>query len=341
MKRILYIIAVLLLVFAYMGCNEEDYTIHRIAAPSNLTATRGDTSVFLKWDRVEGASFYTLVRGLNVIADSLLTEYYEDDSAPDTLTEYRIYAVDNMGWRSQTYASDSGYLGIPDGILPRVPSQFKASTDDVRGCVLSWSEGRFATSYQLYKNGEFYMDVVGNEFIDIDASIDLVKYTLYSENRNGISINGISADGKKAYLCLDDFEEYENGSILQPWTQIADRTMFYTEGDPKIVEGTAYSGTKSLLISNGKVQILHDWGGAQYEGFYAISFMARKNTGEFNVYSSYGTNEVYSDVSDWTKYTYRTGLVSVGEAFNLTIESKADASELYVDDFSIEYIAVP
>ena len=75
----------------------EDYALQRLSAPAQLTASRGDTSVFLKWTKVEDASFYTLVRGLKVIADSLTVESYEDDSAPDTLTEYRIYAVDNQG----------------------------------------------------------------------------------------------------------------------------------------------------------------------------------------------------------------------------------------------------
>ena len=68
-----------------------------------------------------------MVRGLKVIADSLYVESYEDALAPDTLTEYRVYAVDAMGWRSSTYASDSGYLGIPNGIIPRAPIKFEAS----------------------------------------------------------------------------------------------------------------------------------------------------------------------------------------------------------------------
>lgn len=155
MKQLLFIVFVFIGTFVYVGCNEEDYAINRIASPENLSATRGDTSVFLKWDKVEGTAFYTLVRGLKVIADSLYVESYEDALAPDTLTEYRVYAVDAMGWRSSTYASDSGYLGIPNGIIPRAPIKFEASVDDIRGCVLSWTTGRFATSYKLYKNDVF------------------------------------------------------------------------------------------------------------------------------------------------------------------------------------------
>lgn len=77
MKQLLFIVFVFIGTFVYVGCNEEDYAINRIASPENLSATRGDTSVFLKWDKVEGTAFYTLVRGLKVIADSLYVESYE------------------------------------------------------------------------------------------------------------------------------------------------------------------------------------------------------------------------------------------------------------------------
>ena len=99
MKHIIHIIVLAVITVVYISCEKEDYALQRLSAPAQLTASRGDTSVFLKWTKVEDASFYTLVRGLKVIADSLTVESYEDDSAPDTLTEYRIYAVDNQGWR--------------------------------------------------------------------------------------------------------------------------------------------------------------------------------------------------------------------------------------------------
>ena len=142
-----------------------------------------------------------------MIADSLTVESYEDDSAPDTLTEYRIYAVDNQGWRSATYAVDSGYLGIPDGIEPRVPAKLEASDTNIEGCLLSWSAGRFATSYKVYKNGTFYKEVTNKKFLDYAASVTGAEYTVYSVNHNGMS-KGISVTGKKAYQCLDDYETY-------------------------------------------------------------------------------------------------------------------------------------
>ena len=147
----------------------------------------------------------------------------------------------------------------------------------------------------------------GNYFVDYAASTESAEYTLYSENGNGTSVSGISAMGCKSYLCIDDYEKYKEGDIIQPWTSLADRTMYYTEGSPKIVNGISHSGNQSMLISGGKVQLLHDWGGAKYKGYYVISFAARKEAGSFNVYSTFGINETYSDIGEWTKYSYKTG----------------------------------
>ena len=339
MKKLLYTILVSSIALIYVSCNKEDYAINRISSPENLSVSRGDTSVFLKWNKVEGAAFYTVVRGLKVIADSLQVESYEDSSGPDTLTEYRVYSVDALGWRSSTYASDSGYIGIPDGIIPRVPEQFEASINDFRGCVLSWTTGRFATSYKIYKNGTFYADVTGNQFIDYDASYEPTEYTIYSSNYNGESIDGFSVTGYKSYVCFDNFERYDDGFVITPWTSVADRTMYYTEGITEVREGQPYSGKKSLRINNGKIQILHDWGGAKYEGYYIISFMAKKVTGTFYVASTFAETDMYQNVTEWTRYTYKTGLLEVGNTFNLTIDSKGtDENDLYVDDISISYM---
>lgn len=337
MKRVLYVFNVFLLTLLYISCNREDYSIHRLPAPSFLSATRGDTSVFLKWDKVNGASFYTLVRGYDIIKDSLLVESFEDIEAPDTMTEYRIYAVDDLGWRSFAYASDSGYVGIPDGIIPRLPQKIEAS-EQMYGCFLSWSSGRFATSYMLYKNGEFYKEVLGTEFLDYEASLLPTEYTLYSNNHNGVSEKGLTVVGNKGYFCIDDYEKYKINSVIHPWTDLAERTKYYTEGEPKITDEAFFSGAKSMVVKSGKIEVMHDWGGSKHRGYYVISFMARKPRGSFTIYSSFGTNEVYSDVSEWTKFSFKTGWLDIGATFKLGIESRIDSEKLFIDDFSIEYI---
>lgn len=337
MKHIIHTIALAIIAVIYIGCEKEDYTVNRLNAPAQLMATRGDTSVFLKWTRVEGASFYTLVRGLKVIADSLKVESYEDSSAPDTLTEYRVYAVNNQGWRSAAYAVDSGYLGIPDGIEPRVPVRLQASDNSVEGCLLSWSVGRFATSYKIYKNGTFYKEVLDEEVWDYAAPVADTEYTVYSVNRNGMS-NGISVTGRKVYQSIDDYEKYDVGMVIEPWTFIQDRIGYYTEGSPTVTDEKFFDGTKSMRIKQGKIELMFDWGGVWHEGYYIVNFMAYKASGSFNIYSSFDVNETVQATSDWVRHSYRTGLLKVGNAFKVGIESKADDGLLYIDNLSIEYV---
>ena len=75
---------------------------------------------------------------------------------------------------------------------------------------------------------------------------------------------------------MDNYEKYEDGYVIQPWTEIAERTQYYTEGSPIVVAGEAYSGSKQLIIKEGKLQILHDWGGALYDGYYVIALWLEK-----------------------------------------------------------------
>lgn len=340
MKHILYTIALVVIAAIYVSCNDEDYSVQRLSAPQEFSATKGDTSVFLKWKKVEGASFYTLVRGLKVIADSLHTESYEDGLGPDTLTEYRIYAVNDQGWRSNTYAADSGYLGITPGLLPRTPVRINA-TASIQGCLLTWQNGRFATSYEVFKNGVLYKKVTKWEFLDYDASTSTNEYKVYSVNSNGKSVDGIAVTGRKAYVCLDTYESYSAGKVIDPWTDLPldpERTKYYTEGSPTVSPAKYYEGVHSLEIKSGKVQILHDWGGARYEGEYVICFMAYKESGSFNVYSDPNfVNESHDGTSKWVSHSFSTGLKKVGEKFNITIESKGDEIPMYIDNVSIEY----
>lgn len=337
-NKTIYTILIALSVMIYMGCSDDDnYNLHRPAAPVSLTATRGDTSVFLKWDNVENAR-YVLVRGLNVIADNLTGDKYEDDTAPDTLTEYRLYTINDKGWRSGTYAADSGYLGIPNGILPRSPAVFAASTNNYQGCVLTWNSGRFARAYRIYKDGELCKETSELSFTDYGASTADTEYEILSVNNNGVSEKPATATGRKSYYFIDTFEGYDEGRIIDPWTFAAARVAYYTEGNPTVTTAQAFEGNKSLEVSKPKVQILHDWGGAEIEGYYQVAFRAYKPSGKFWAWPNYTDGAELTTTGDWIEYKARTGLMPVGGTYNLMIDTDSDGP-LYIDNLSIEYFA--
>lgn len=89
--------------------------------------------------------------------------------------------------------------------------------------------------------------MTNKKFLDYAASVTGAEYTVYSVNHNGMS-KGISVTGKKAYQCLDDYETYEIGSVIEPWTFIQDRIGYYTEGNPLVTNERPFNGTKSLSI---------------------------------------------------------------------------------------------
>ena len=48
MKHIIHIIVLAVITVVYISCEKEDYALQRLSAPAQLTASRGDTSVFLR-----------------------------------------------------------------------------------------------------------------------------------------------------------------------------------------------------------------------------------------------------------------------------------------------------
>ncbi len=345
MKKKIYLTILLSCSIIYISCNkDESYNLNRPAAPRELTATKGDTSVFLKWDKVPDAPYYVLVRGLSVIADSLIGESYEDAFAPDTLVEYRIYAKNEKGWRSSKYASAEGYSGLPDGTLPRAPIAVTASTTNYEGCVLEWKGGRFAQTFSIYRGTELIAkDLVGNTFTDYKAAVGVQSaYRVFSVNSNGTSLTAATAVGKKSYYFLDTYEDLPLSSVIAPWTFRADRMAYYTEGKPEITAQTVFEGKQALLLKTGKIQLLCDWGGSLKQGHYKIGLMVKRSGGGFwmipNVNDMGGRTEHLTNTEEWTHYNYSVGLINAGVKFNLKVEPYGEGPT-YIDNFAIEYIS--
>ena len=335
MKKILFFILIMVGISVYSCQEDNDYPLHRPGSPASMTATKGDTSVFLSWTPVKEAAYYLIVRGYNTIADSVMTTEYEDSKAPDTLTEYRVYAVNENGWRSQRYACDSGYLGIPKGIMPRAPQTVKVSDNNVKGCEIKWDNGRFAVSYEIYRDGKYLTSLTNNSFIDFGASTDINEYEVYSVNDNGKSATAAAASGRKAFVVNDTYENYSIGSVIAPWTFIADRIAYYTEGSPTVTAENGRNGN-CLKLSASKIQMLFDWGGVFMDGYYEVSFWGYKNGGTFTYGPNFASWEDKAGEGQWIHYAGRTGLLSAGQTFNMTIAS--DDNPLYIDDFAIEYL---
>ena len=340
MKKLIYSIVLLICTVAYVGCNDDKgYDLNRPDSPTGISVSKGDTSVFLKWNRAGDAPYYVIVRGLAVIADSLTTDSYEDPYGPDTLVEYRVYAMNSKGWRSYNYAADSGYA-VAGKYLPRAPISIEASTDNYEGCKLTWKGGRFAKAFNVYRNDELIAkNYKGSSYMDYKSPVLANSvYKVYSVNDNGLSASAISVAGKKGYYFMDSFEDLAVGTVITPWTFRADRIGYYTEGDPKVTADKSFTGSKSLEIESGKIQILCDWGGTLKKGYYKISLMTQKAGGGFWMVPDFSTAQPWSASDDWSRFEVRTDSLGVGSKFNLKIEPYGNG-KTYIDDLAIEYIS--
>ena len=85
-----------------------------------------------------------------------------------------------------------------------------------------------------------------------------------------------SVTGKKAYQCLDDYETYEIGSVIEPWTFIQDRIGYYTEGNPLVTNERPFNGTKSVSIKKGKIELMfgnrHSFRAPPFEQVFSLGY---------------------------------------------------------------------
>lgn len=337
MKTKYLILLISTIILSVHCCKEDKYNLNRPQAPTSLTVSKGDTSVFLNWEKTDATNGYVIIRGLKII-DSIMVNSYVDNFGLDTIVEYRVYSVNELGWRSYNYAADSGYMGLPAGVLPRPPVSFSATTKNYEGCVLAWEGGRFAQFFRIYRDDELIADTVTTEsYIDSKAPMSEADYKIYAVNVNGVSLSYKNAKGQKAYYFIDTYEDLADGTVIAPWTFRASNIGYYTEGNPYVTTEDVYDGSKSLKVDGGKIQLLCDWGGVPKAGYYKISVMIKKGTGGFWMISSFKDAEHVAANGEWTQYEITTGLLSAGTTINLKVEPYG-TGPAYIDNFSIEYI---
>lgn len=339
MKSIYILIVTAAMMIAYASCtpDREEYDLHLPADPQNLVVSKGDTSVFLRWDAVPGAHSYLIVRGKQTIVEDLSEPSYEDPFGPDTLVEYRVYAVNETKWRSYRYASDSGFAAIPAGLLPRPPF-IEASRNNYKNCTITWTGGRFALSFNVYRDGVLIAEqVVGNSYVDKEAPTTPSEYRVFSVNDAGVSTGYSAATGMKDFFFNGTFEDDEEGFEYTGYTFREPTVAYYAEGSVKVV--AAGSG-KALQVTGGKVQMLCDWGGVPEKGTYRLKVMLKKSDGGFWMVPNFGDAQHVDATGDWTTFEIETPVLEKGATFNLKIEPHGDDAAL-IDNWSIEYIDTP
>lgn len=354
-NRIYFQILILALVIAFSGCSEKvNYDPILPAEPTGFSVSQGDTSVFLNWNPVPGASSYLVVRGLSVIADSIMKPTYIDDFGPDTLVEYRVYAVNEDGWRSYRYASGEGNAIIPTGLLPRAPNSVSASDGvSYKDVNITWKGGRFAKSFNIYKGANLIAEnVVGNSFVDAYGSLDPKEYRIKSVNSNGESLTYRADMGNKTYFFIDNFELDAVGFTLPTWTvrvpaAKAGYQIAYNGAAtivPIVTNSDGYNGSsKCISLGNGGNTTIRIYSpGVPEAGMFRCWAAIKCSAGAVTFTTDFaGKAEVVSATGNWVLYgSPITSLLAKSAPIKFAF-AYSGGNYVLLDNIAFEYITPP
>lgn len=152
------------------------------AAPSGLSAIRGNARVTLNWNAANGASSYTVKRGLSsgsetTIASRLTARSYVDQAlANGTRYFYVVVAVNPAG-----SSGSSNEVSATPLAPPPVPTGLKATAQAGRKIDLKWNPVAGATSYRVRRatasGGPFTL--IGTVTVTSGSNTNLTAGTTY------------------------------------------------------------------------------------------------------------------------------------------------------------------
>lgn len=141
-------------------------------APKKLTATAGDSEVFLSWDPNQETDLqgYLVYRnGVQLTPDPIKDTTWLDSSVTNGVTyTYTVRAVDTAG-----NVSDPSYpvTAKPEAPIPseRIPPAAVRALPGNQIVHVMWQEKEGASSYHVYRDGELIAVVTEPKFEDLDV----------------------------------------------------------------------------------------------------------------------------------------------------------------------------
>jgi fibronectin type 3 domain-containing protein len=171
------------------------------AAPTNLTATPGDTVVTLTWTASTGATSYNVQRattdgGPYTQLAAPTSPAYTDSSVTNGTTYFYVVSALNAAGESANSAQASA---TPEPLAPAAPTNLTATPGDTQ-VSLTWSASSGATSYNVKRattNGGPYALVAASTSTS-DTDTGLTDGTTYYYVVSAINLGGESANSAQA-----------------------------------------------------------------------------------------------------------------------------------------------
>ncbi|MFC4321303.1 pectate lyase [Litchfieldia salsa] len=172
-----------------------------LQAPTGLSASNGNEKITLKWEPVNEATTYQVLRskekgiGYEVIKDGLTETEYTDTGLTNGDRYYYVISANNENAQS---ANSKPILAIPapDNGVPAIPTGMEATAGDGQ-VILTWPSVNGADTYTIkrgsFNSGEYEViatDVQLTSYQDTGVTNgDTYDYVISAVNENGESFN--------------------------------------------------------------------------------------------------------------------------------------------------------
>lgn len=164
-------------------------------APQNMTASDGTQAGFVRitWDAVEGATIYSIRRGMSIVGTSAGLLY--DDVPPAMETEYSYYVyASNAAGTSDPSTVNTGSAALPPPAIPQTVSASDGThADFVR---ITWDAVAEATSYNVLRDASVIGTPVDHSYDDYTPANNVsYSYTVQAVNTAGTSASSTANTG--------------------------------------------------------------------------------------------------------------------------------------------------
>ena len=238
------------------------------AAPADLTASTDGDSVSLSWSAVSLANSYKVYRDgelLNSVSDTSFSE----SGLADSTYIYEVASVNDYG-ESASKASISVDINLDTSSTPTAPTDLTASTDG-DSVSLSWSAVSLASSYKVYRDGEFLNSVSDTGFSESGLDDGTYIYEVASVNDYGESANkasvsvDINVDNSSAPAAPTDLTASTDGdSVSLSWSAVSLASSYKVYRDGEFVDSVSDTGFSESGLDDGtyiyEVASVNDYG---------------------------------------------------------------------------------
>lgn len=227
------------------------------AAPTNLTASKTNTTITLAWNMVNGATGYKVCTSSGeIITGITTTTYMLTGLVANTSYTYKVLAVNETG--DGDYCAPLTVITLPNP--PGIPTNVTA-TSTATSITIRWTEVQGADSYDLMLGSETIDSISGTAFTKNDLTPN-TSYTYSVRAKNAGGASAWSQAGTKTTLAavpgvpsITNAESTQTEITIE-WTPVEGAVSYEVWADVYIID---VGNTISFIHSGLEPQTMHEY----------------------------------------------------------------------------------